>query len=128
MPGGFLKKFGTASCGITATLVAVALVWATTAPLPRSTAARSAYVTRLCMESSERGSVADSPVSGAARSALRRRANRRKVRPIQSLGVSQSYRFVFRCFHVEGGMRTMQRVCTGVAVVAVLGLASLAGA
>ena len=28
MPGGFLKKFGTASCGIVATLVTVALVWA----------------------------------------------------------------------------------------------------
>src|SRR5262245_34779953 len=30
MPGGFLKKFGTASWGITGTLVAVALVWAAT--------------------------------------------------------------------------------------------------
>src|SRR4029450_7547723 len=28
MPGGFLEKFGTASCGIVATLVTVALVWA----------------------------------------------------------------------------------------------------
>src|SRR6478735_5616287 len=28
MPGGFLKKFGTASCGITAILVTVARVWA----------------------------------------------------------------------------------------------------
>ena len=30
MPGGFLKKLGTASCGMTGTLVAVALVWAAT--------------------------------------------------------------------------------------------------
>src|SRR6185295_6048812 len=28
MPGGFLKKLGTDSCGITGTLVAVAFVWA----------------------------------------------------------------------------------------------------
>ena len=30
MPGGFLKKLGTASCGITGTLVAVALLCADT--------------------------------------------------------------------------------------------------
>src|SRR6266545_885497 len=52
MPGGFLKKLGTASCGITGTLVAVALVCAETGrdrsePISTSAATSATNVTTL---------------------------------------------------------------------------------